>query len=153
MSNTDESPPEADENKATGLIQNRRDGIIAAVLTLAVLSSTLRSIVTGHPHNAWLFEPPKSGPLVPLLVGLSLFYWAFVSWILFWFYRGAQNKYERLLVASFAIGFVLSIVEGFVPQALGINLELPSAAAFFISCLAALTLVGKFSSKRLPQPM
>jgi uncharacterized membrane protein len=149
MANTDKSQQERNsENEKGGLIKDRRDGIVAAVLTLAVLGSTLRSIVTRNPHNRWLFEPPQSSTLVPLNVGLTIFFWAFVSWILFWFYRGAQNKYERLLVGSFAIGFVLSIVEAFLPRAQRIDLEPASAAAFFVSFAAALTLAVKLRSNR-----
>jgi hypothetical protein len=152
VGNTSESPQHKKEDRTgRGLIHNRRDAIVASVLTLVVLGSTLRSMMMRPPHDPWFFAR-QSGLPVPLLIGLSLFFWAFVCWILFWFYRAARDKYERLLVGGFAIGFLLSIFERFVPST-RIGLEPASATAFLASFAAALTLLVKLTSTRSRQQM
>src|SRR5512140_1980115 len=94
-----------------GLIRNRRYAIIAAILTAIVAISGLRATVNPVPYRErWLFVPMGGLPhLRPLFIGLSVFYWVFGLWILFWFYRAARGKYERFLVGSFALAFVLSV--------------------------------------------
>jgi hypothetical protein len=76
-------------------------------------------------------------------MGLTVFFWGFVLWILFWFYRAARDRYERFLVGGFAIGFLLSIVERFVSPLAATNLEFASIGALSVSFAAALTLFFK----------
>jgi hypothetical protein len=87
------------------------------------------------------------------IVGLSLFFWGFVLWILFCFYRAARNRYERFLIGGSAVGFLLGIVEGFLPSGARIELEPASIAGFLISFAAAMTLLFKLPLKTgAPQP-
>ena len=78
----------------SGVIRNKRHAIVAVILTGIIAASALRTTlqrmrVTGP----WLFEPISGVPhLRPLFIGLSVFFWGFVLWILFWFYRAARGK-------------------------------------------------------------
>ena len=80
-------------------------------------------------------------------MGLSMFFWGFVLWILFWFYRAARGKYERFLVASFATGFVLSTVDRFMPQQIAVNMQYASSAALLVSLVSATTILFTLPSK------
>jgi uncharacterized membrane protein len=154
MANTDESPEGRSEIQSSGLVLNRRYAIVAATLTFIVLVSALRSIVMQAPRHRWLLEPPwQSHQLTPLVVGFSFFFWGFTLWILFCFYRAARNRYERLLVGGSAVGFLLGIVEGFLPSGARIELEPASIAGFLVSFAAAMTLLVKLpSATGTPRP-
>src|SRR5512133_2391459 len=86
----------------SGLIRNRRYAFVAAIWTGTVALSGLRTALTPTPYRErWLFTPMLGLPhLRPLFIALSVFYWLFVLWILFWFYQAARGKYERFLVGS-----------------------------------------------------
>ena len=132
-----------------GVIRNKRHAILAVVLTAIIAASALRSAFkpvrfTGR----WLFEPIYGLPhLRPLFIGLSLFYWCFVLWIVFWFWRAARGKYERFLLASFTIGYVLSIIERFMPPLVAANMQYLSTAAALVSFTAAITLLFALPDK------
>jgi hypothetical protein len=148
MEDTEKSPEDKGEDQSAGLIINRRYAIVAVVATLIVLGSALRSFLMRAPRERWLFEPPfQSHQLRPLTVGISFFFWGFVLWILFCFYRAARNRYERFLIGASAVGFLLGIIEGFVPSETRVQLEPASIAAYLISFAAAVTLLIKLSSK------
>ena len=141
--------------EAGDLIRNRRHAIVAVISTAIVAASALRTMVTPVPLDGpWLIEPPRQLPqLRPLFIGLSIFFCGFVFWILFWFYKAARDKYERFLVAGFAIGFLLSTIERFVTPVAAANLQFVSTAATLVSLAAALTLFFKLPSKsKIPQP-
>jgi len=139
----------------SNLIRNRRDATVAVVLTAIiaalVLNTTLRPM---RPSSPWVFDRLYGLPDVrPLRVGLSLFYWAFVLWIVFWFYRAARGKYERFLMASFAVGFVLSVVERFMPRLIAVNMQFLSAAAALVSFVAAIAVLLMLPTKTSsPEP-
>jgi hypothetical protein len=154
MANTDESPEDRSGDQTSGLILNKRYAITAAILTFVILASALRSSLMQASRHRWLLEPPwQSHQLTPLAVGFSFFFWGFTLWILFCFYRGARNRYERFLVGGSAVGFLLGIVEGFLPSAARIELEPASIAGFLVSFAAAMTLLFKLPSKtRASQP-
>jgi len=132
-----------------GLIKTRRHAIVAVILTAIVTASALRAALQPARHTSpWLFEPISGLPhLRPLFIGLSVFYWVFVLWIAFWFYRAARVKYERFLLASFAIGYVLSVIEHFMPPRVAANVQFLSTAAAFVSFVAAMTILFTLPSK------
>src|SRR5579864_6050247 len=143
MANTDESSQQGDNQaQVVELIHNRRDAMVATVLTLLILGSTVRSVVIRTAHDPWLIRPPSSGLLRPLFIGFSFFFWAFVLWILFWFHRAARDRYQRLLISSFAIGFIVSIVQHFAPLPVRTALEPATVGAFLMSFVLALTLLA-----------
>ena len=81
------------------------------------------------------------------MIGLSVFFWVFTLWVLFWFYRAAREKYEQFLVGAFAAAFVLGVVRRFVPSAIAANLQLLRTAAAIISFAAAMTLLFRLPSE------
>src|SRR5438445_10547370 len=87
------------------LISNRRDAIVAVVITSIVLASAFRSAITRAPQSRWLFEPINHSHLFgkPASIALSIFFWCVVAWGLSWFYRAARDKHERFLGAGFAL--------------------------------------------------
>jgi hypothetical protein len=136
-------------DQSGGLIRNRRHAIVAVLGTLVVFASGLHGILGRIPnYGHWPLEPPPQWVyLRPLFVGLSIFVWAFVLWILFWFYRAASGKYERFLVVAFAISFILNTAERFVAPKAAADLQFLSVAASLVAVAAALTLFFKFFSK------
>jgi len=126
-----------------GLIRNKRHAAIAVVLAAVVATSALRNTLQPMRRTSpWLFNPIYALPhLTPLFVGLSAFFWGFVLWILFWLYRSARGKYERLLLASFAAGFILSTIERFMPVQIATNMQYLSTAAALVSFVAAMTIL------------
>ena len=153
MANTDESPEDRSDSQTGGLILNKRYAITAAILTFIILASALRSFVMQAPRRQWLLEPPWQSHKLTPLVGFSFFFWGFTLWILFCFYRAARNRYERFLVGGSAVGFLLGIVEGFLPSAARIELEPASIVGFLVSFAAAMTLLFELPSEtRVPRP-
>lgn len=126
-----------------GLIRNKRHAIIAVILTAIVAASALRTTLQPtRPTSPWLFEPIYSLPHLRLLfIGLSVFFWVFVLWILFWLYRAGRRKYEMFLLGSTATGFVLSIIERFVPLHIVANVQYLNTAASLVSLLSAMTIL------------
>ena len=119
--------------------------ILTAIIAASAFRTTLQPVRLTSP---WLFEPSYGLPHLRLLfIGLSVFFWGFVLWILFWFYRAARGKYERFLVASFATGFVLSTIERFVPQQIAVNMQYVSTAAALVSLVSAMTILFTLQSK------
>jgi hypothetical protein len=139
-----------------GVIRNKRHAIIAVVLTSVVAVSALHSTLQPMRRaSPWLFEPIYGLPhLRGLFIGLSVFFWGYVLWILFWFYRAARGKYERLLLASCAAGFVLSTIEHFMPPQIAANMRYLSTTAALVSLVAAtailFTLTTRPPSRRNP---
>jgi uncharacterized BrkB/YihY/UPF0761 family membrane protein len=133
----------------SGLIRNKRHAIIAVILTAIIAASALRTTLQPvRITSPWLFEPIYGFPHLRLLfIGLSVFFWGFVLWILFWFYRAARGKYERFLVASFATGFVLSTIERFMPLQIAVNMQYVSTAAALVSLVSAMTILFTLPSK------
>jgi peptidoglycan/LPS O-acetylase OafA/YrhL len=92
--------------------------------------------------SPWVFDRVYGLPhLRPLIIALSVFFWGFVLWIVFWAYRAARGKYERFLFASFAIGFVLGVIGRFMPPQIAANMQFLSTAAALVSLAAAVTLL------------
>lgn len=147
--------PEEKETKSNGragprgLISNRREALVPVLITTIVLASAFRSAVTRAPESRWLFEPINHSYLFgkPASIALSVFFWCFVAWILFWFYRAARDKNERFLVGGFAIGYVLSLIGGFLSPLAQTNLEFASIAAFLVSFASSLTVLAKCSRR------
>ena len=133
----------------SGLIRNKRHAIIAVILTAIIAASALRTTLQPmRLASPWLFEPIYGLPhLRRLSIGLSLFFWGFVLWTLFWFYRAARGKYERLLLASFATGFVFSTIEHFMPLQIAANMQYLSTAAALVSLVSAMTILFTLPSK------
>jgi hypothetical protein len=106
-------------------------------------------LIRHAPHREfWLIEPlPQWPDLRPIFIALSIFCWVFVLWILFWFYKAARSKYERFLVAAFAISFALNMVKPFVSRELAVHLHLISTAASLVALAAALTLFLKLENR------
>jgi hypothetical protein len=131
------------------LIRNKRHAIIAMILTAIVAASALRTTLQPmRLTSPWLFEPIYGLPHLRLLfIGLSVFFWVFVLWILFWFYKAARGKYEHFLLVSFAIGFVLSIVERFMSPLIAANMQYLSTAAALVSLVSAMTILFTLPSK------
>jgi hypothetical protein len=127
----------------SGVIQNRRHAILAVILTAIIAALALRTTLQPmRLTSPWVFERVYGLPhLRPLSIALSVFFWGFVLWIVFWFYRAARGKCERLLFASFAVGFVLDVIERFMPPQLAANMQFLSAAAALVSLVAAVTLL------------
>jgi uncharacterized BrkB/YihY/UPF0761 family membrane protein len=133
----------------SGLIRNKRHAIIAVILTAIIAASGLRATLQPmRLTSPWLFEPLYGLPHLRLLfIGLSVFFWVFVLWILFWFYRAARGKYERFLLASFATGFVLSTIERFMSLHIAANMQYFSTAAALVSLVSAMTILFTLPSK------
>jgi len=133
----------------SGLIRNKRHAIIAVIVTAVVATSALRTTLQPMRRiSPWLFEPIYGLPHLRLLfMGLSVFFWGFVLWILFWFYRAARGKYERLLLASFAPGFVVSTIERFMPLQIAAKMQYLSTAAAWVSLVAAMTILFTLITK------
>jgi hypothetical protein len=133
----------------SGLIGNKRDAIIAVILTAIIAASALRGAWRPMRHSSpWLFDTAYGLPrLTPLLIGLSVFFWVYLLWILFWFYRAARGKYERFLLASFATGFVFSTIKGFMPVHIAVNMQYLSTAASLLSLVSAATILVTLLSK------
>lgn len=131
------------EHTQAGLIRNKRHAIIAVVFTAIIAASALRTTLQPmRLTSPWLFEPIYGLPHLRLLfIGLSVFFWLFVLWILFWFYRAARGKYERFLLASFATGFVLSTIERFMSLPITANMQYLSTAAALVSLVSAMTIL------------
>jgi|SRR5919108_4369765 uncharacterized BrkB/YihY/UPF0761 family membrane protein len=134
---------------ANGLIRNKRHAIIAVILTAIIAASALRTTLQPmRLTSPWLFEPIYRLPHLRLLFrGLTVFFWVFVLWILFWFYRAARGKYERFLLASFATGFVLNIIERFMSLRIAANMQYLSTAAALLSLVSAMTILFKLPRK------
>jgi uncharacterized BrkB/YihY/UPF0761 family membrane protein len=138
----------------SGLVRNKRDATIAVILTAIIAASSLRTTLQPmRLTGPWLFEPIYGLPhLGRLSIGLSLFFWGFVLWILFWFYRAARGKYEQLLLASFVTGFVFSTIERFMPLQIAANMQYISTAAALVSLVAAITILFTLPTKTtMPQ--
>jgi uncharacterized BrkB/YihY/UPF0761 family membrane protein len=133
----------------SGVIRNKRHAIIAVILTAIIAASALRTTLRPmRLTSPWLFEPISGLPHLRLLfIGLSVFFWGFVFWILFWFYRAARGKYERFLLASFATGFVLSTIGRFMPFWIAANMQYLSTAAALVSLVSAMTILFTWPTK------
>ena len=107
-----------------------------------------------RPTSPWVFERLYGLPQVtrPSVIGVSVFFWALVFWTLFWFYRAACGKYERFLVASFALGFAFSVIRHFVSPQIAVNVQFLATAAALVSFVAALTLLFTLPAKTAPTP-
>jgi hypothetical protein len=75
-------------------------------------------------------------------IALSVFFWCFVAWILFWFYRAARDKNERFLVGGLAIGYMLGVIGGFLSPSAQINLEFASIAAFLVAFASSMKVLA-----------
>jgi hypothetical protein len=141
---------ESDESDGSqrGLIHSRRHAVIAVLITLVALASAFRSAVTRAPQNRWLFQPVNDSYLFgkPACIALSIFFWCFVAWILFWLYRATRDKNERFMVGGFAIGYVLGVIGGFLHVSAQINLEFASIAALLVSFASSLAILKNLSS-------
>jgi hypothetical protein len=132
----------------SGLIRNRRYALLAAIWTGSVAISGLRAALSPAPyHERWLFMLRGLPHLRPLLIGLSVFYWLLVLWVFFWFYQAARGKYEHFLVGSFALAFVLGVIEGFLPSFAATNVGIVSIAASILSFMTAMALVFKTTQR------
>ena len=136
----------------SGLVRNRRDATIAVILTAIIAASSVRT--TLHPMRLtgpWLFDPIYGLPHLGsrLSIGLSLFFWGFVLWIVFWVYRAARGKYERLVLASFATGFIFSTIERFMPPQVAANMRYISTTATVVSLVAAVTILFTLPTKTI----
>ena len=136
------------EGLQRGLVRNKRHSLVAVVISFTVLASAFHSAITRTLQNRWLFERMSHSYLfgTPASIVFSIFYWCFVAWILFWFYRAASDRNERFLVGGFAIGYVLSVIGGFLPPSIQMNLRFASVAAFLVSFASSLTVLTKLSS-------
>jgi hypothetical protein len=151
LAEEEETKSNGREGPRRGLISNRRHAIVAVVITSIVLASAFRSAITRAPQSRWLFEPINHSHLFgrPASIALSIFFWCFVAWILFWFYRAARDKNERFLVGGFAIGYVLGLIGGFLSPSAQSKLEFASIAAFLVSFASSLTVLTKRSGVSL----
>jgi hypothetical protein len=134
---------DTDTDQAAGLIRKRSHAVTAVLCTLVVFASNIRGSIRHTPHyERWLFiEPlPQWHQFRPLFIGFTIWVWVFVLWILFWFYRAARGKYERFLVAAYAVSFVLSTVEPFVPREAATDLQIATTGASLLALAAALIL-------------
>ncbi len=133
----------------SGVIRTRRHAIIVVILTGTIAASALRSTLQPmRVARPWLFEPISGLPQLRLLfIGLSVFFWGFVLWILFWFYRAARGKYELFLLASFAAGFVLSTIGRFMPFLIAANMRYLSTAAALVSLASAMAILFTWPTK------
>ena len=137
----------------SGLIRNKRHALIAVILTAIIAASALRTTLQPMRFTSpWLFEPIYGLPrLRPLFIGLSVFFWVFVLWTLFWFYKAARGKCERFLLASFAVGFILSTIERFMSPPIAANMQYLSTAAALVSLVSAMTILFTLPSKTTMQ--
>jgi uncharacterized BrkB/YihY/UPF0761 family membrane protein len=135
----------------SGLLRNKRHAIIAVILTAIIAASALGTTLQPMrltSASPWLFEPIYGVPHLRLLfIGLSVFFWVFVLWILFWFYGAARGKYERFLLGSFATGFVLSTIERFMSPHVADNMQYLSTAAALVSLVFAIAILFTLPSK------
>ena len=136
----------ATNEHSDGVIRNRRHAIIAVILTAIIAVSGLRATLRPVPlQSPWLFEPIYGLPrLKPIFIGLSVFYWAFGLWIVFWFYKAARGKHEQFLLASLIVAFVLDVVGHFMRPEIRAQLEYVSTAAAFMSLVAAVVILATF---------
>ena len=148
LANREASESDGSDGSQRGLIHSRRHAIIAVVITLVFLTSATRSGVTRAPQNRWLFQPVNHSYLFgkPACIALSIFFWCFVAWILFWLYTAARDRNERFMVGGFAIGYVLEVIDGFLPVSAQINLEFASIAALLVSFASSLASLKNLSS-------
>lgn len=128
----------------TGLIRSRRYASAAVIFSAAVAALELH--ITFQPvrlTSPWTFDRLYGLSQLgrPLLIGLSLFFWAWVLWVLFWLYKASRGKCERLLVGSFAIGFVLSVTKRFMSPQIAANVQFLSVAAALVSLGSAIVLL------------
>jgi uncharacterized BrkB/YihY/UPF0761 family membrane protein len=134
----------------TGLIQRKRDASAAVIFTAAVAALELH--ITFQPvrlTSPWTFERLYGLSRLgrPVLIGLSVFFWAWVLWVLFWLYKASHGKYERLLVGSFAISFVLSVIKRFMSPQIAANVQFLSTGAALVSLVSAMVLLFTLPSK------
>jgi len=127
-----------------GLIRSRRGASAAVILTVAVAALELH--ITFQPvrlASPWTLERLYGLSRLgrPVFIGLSVFFWAWALWVLFWFYKAARGKYERFLVGSFAIGFVLSVIKRFMSPQVAANVQFLSTAAALLSLVSAMVLL------------
>jgi uncharacterized membrane protein YeaQ/YmgE (transglycosylase-associated protein family) len=129
---------------ATGVIRNKRDATVWVILTAVIGAlarhSTFQPVRLTSP---WIFESLYGLSRLgrPVLIGLSVFFWVFVLWILFWLYRAMRGRYERLLVGSFAAGFILSVIKRFMSPQFAADLQFLDAAEMLVSFVAAMALL------------
>lgn len=150
MAKEEESESNGREAPQRGLISNRREAIVAVVITSIVLVSAFRSAVARVSHSHWLFEPIRQSYLFgrSASIALSIFFWCFVAWILFWFYRATHDKNERFLVGGFAVGYVSGVIGGFLSPFAQRNLGFVTIAAFLVSFASSVTVLTKVSSRK-----
>jgi hypothetical protein len=148
LANKEEPDSDGREGLQRGLIRNRRHAIVAVLVSFTVLASAFHSAIRRAPQNRWLFEPMSHSYLfgTPASIVLSIIYWCFVVWILFWFYKAASDRNERFLVVGFAIGYVLSVISGFLPLSIQTNFQFASIPAFLVSFASSVTVLTKLSS-------
>lgn len=133
----------------SGLIRNKGHAIIAVILMAIIAASALRTTLQPmRVTSPWLFEPLYRLPHLRLLfISLSVFFWAYVLWILFWFYRAARRKYEQFLLASFATGFVLKTIEHFMSLPIAADMQYLSTAAALVSFVSAIAILFTWPTK------
>jgi hypothetical protein len=122
------------------LIGNRLTAAIGVVLTGFVAVQTLRAVFWQSPHHFhWLLPLDALLPARAVLaVNVALYAW--LLWLCIVFPRALQGK-ERVLVAGWVPGVLLSPIQGMVSASLAAAIQHVKAASIMVAFFAAVAIL------------
>lgn len=107
-------PPKVEQQEQKPrLIGNRFTAAIAVVLTGSVAAQTLRAAFWQSPHRLHWLLPLDALLPARAIVAVNVALYAWLLWLCVVFPRDLQGK-ERILVAAWAPGVLLSPIQGMV---------------------------------------
>lgn len=131
------------ESHPTRLLTTRVRTTVALCLTAFVFSLAVRDVLhAGHTRAGWLFTSPllHGWPWV----ALSVFFYAYLCWLAFWFIRGTVGT-ERLFMVGWFAGIILSPLGMLRPQWVVVITHI-ATIGLAVALLAALALLMKPST-------
>lgn len=122
------------------LIGSRFSAVVGVVLTGYIAALTLRSAFWQSPHRFhWLLPLDTWLPARATLV-LNIAIYVGLFWLCFVFPRELQGK-ERVLVAGWVPGVLLSPFQGIVSVALALAIQYVKAASILVAFFAAVAIL------------
>jgi hypothetical protein len=128
------------EQQRPRLIGTRFAAVLGVVLTGFVAVQTLRAAFWQYPsHFHWILPLDKLlSPRVTLVVNVVLYAW--LLWLCVGLPKAFQGK-ERVLVAGWALGILLSPIQGVVSASISTAIQHVKAASIMIAFFAAVAIL------------
>ena|SRR6266851_4209037 len=122
------------------LIRNKSSALAGLLLTGFLAVMTFRAAFSHSPRNSyWLLPLDFLLPRWPLLV-VNVAFYTYLLWLCVAFFRTAQGK-ERVLVAGWVPGILLSPVQSLVSISAAADIQYVKAASIAVALVAAVLIL------------